>query len=53
MQLHAGFFDVVNLYTVVGGLTMVMLCLLHGLMFTTLRTLGIFKSGRAAWHGGF
>ncbi len=40
MQLHAGFFDVVNLYTVVGGLTMVMLCLLHGLMFTTLRTLG-------------
>lgn len=40
MQLHAGFFDVVNLYTVIGGLTMVMLCLLHGLMFTTLRTLG-------------
>ncbi|PAD77314.1 cytochrome d ubiquinol oxidase subunit II [Paenibacillus campinasensis] len=40
MQLHAGFFDVVNLYTVVGGLTMVMLCLLHGLMFTTLRTTG-------------
>lgn len=40
MQLHAGLFDVVNGYTVVGGLTMVMLCLLHGLMFTTLRTMG-------------
>lgn len=40
MQLHAGFFDVVNLYTVVGGVTVVMLCLLHGLMFTTLRTIG-------------
>lgn len=40
MQLRAGFFDVVNLYTVVGGITVVMLCLLHGLMFTTLRTVG-------------
>ncbi|UNK18204.1 cytochrome d ubiquinol oxidase subunit II [Paenibacillus sp. N3/727] len=40
MQLNAGFFDVVNLYTVVGGITVVMLCLLHGLMFTTLRTIG-------------
>lgn len=40
MQMQAGFFDVVNVYTVVGGLTMVMLCLLHGLMFTTLRTVG-------------
>ncbi|AWP30590.1 cytochrome d ubiquinol oxidase subunit 2 [Paenibacillus glucanolyticus] len=40
MQMYAGFFDVVNAYTVVGGLTMVMLCLLHGLMFTTLRTIG-------------
>lgn len=40
MQMNAGFFDVVNLYTVVGGVTVVMLCLLHGLMFTTLRTVG-------------
>ncbi|GAB6927687.1 cytochrome d ubiquinol oxidase subunit II [Paenibacillus sp. JCM 10914] len=40
MEMYAGFFDVVNVYTVVGGLTMVMLCLLHGLMFTTLRTIG-------------
>lgn len=40
MQMKAGFFDVVNLYTVVGGVTVVMLCLLHGLMFTTLRTVG-------------
>ncbi|MFP4975135.1 cytochrome d ubiquinol oxidase subunit II [Paenibacillus sp. CN-4] len=40
MQMHAGFFDIVNPYTVVAGLTMVMLCLVHGLMFTTLRTVG-------------
>ncbi|MEK6994052.1 cytochrome d ubiquinol oxidase subunit II [Paenibacillus sp. FSL K6-1566] len=38
MEMHAGFFDIVNAYTVVGGLTMTLLCLLHGLMFTTLRT---------------
>lgn len=40
MQMRAGFFDVVNAYTAVGGITVVMLCLLHGLMFTTLRTVG-------------
>lgn len=38
MEMRAGFFDVVNAYTVVGGLMMTLLCLLHGLMFTTLRT---------------
>lgn len=40
MHMRAGFFDVVNVYTAVGGITTVMLCLLHGLMFTTLRTVG-------------
>lgn len=40
MEMRAGLFDMVNLYTVVGGITVVMLCLVHGLMFTTLRTLG-------------
>ncbi|WP_445488978.1 cytochrome d ubiquinol oxidase subunit II [Niallia sp. 03133] len=40
MELKAGFFDIVNYYTLVGGLTVLVLCLVHGLMFTTLRTVG-------------
>ncbi|MDO7906382.1 cytochrome d ubiquinol oxidase subunit II [Paenibacillus sp. JX-17] len=40
MNMHAGFFDVVNLYTVVGGLTVTLLCLVHGQLFTVLRTTG-------------
>ncbi|MFT8321897.1 MAG: cytochrome d ubiquinol oxidase subunit II [Bacillus sp. (in: firmicutes)] len=40
MELKAGFFDIVNYYTLVGGLTVLILCLVHGLMFTTLRTVG-------------
>lgn len=40
MEMKAGLFDMVNGYTLVGGITVVMLCLVHGLMFTTLRTVG-------------
>ncbi|UHA75494.1 cytochrome d ubiquinol oxidase subunit II [Paenibacillus sp. 481] len=40
MQMNAGLFDMVNGYTLVGGITVTMLCLVHGLMFTTLRTVG-------------
>lgn len=40
MELKAGFFDIVNFYTLSGGLTVLVLCLVHGLMFTTLRTVG-------------
>ncbi|MGF7086874.1 cytochrome d ubiquinol oxidase subunit II [Kroppenstedtia sanguinis] len=40
MELNAGLFDMVNLYTVVGGAVVTMLCLIHGLMFTTLKTAG-------------
>lgn len=40
MEMNAGLFDMVNLYTLVGGITVTMLCLVHGLMFTTLRTEG-------------
>ena len=40
MNMNAGFFDVVNAYTLLGGITVVVLCLVHGLMFTTLRVLG-------------
>ncbi|WCR25994.1 cytochrome d ubiquinol oxidase subunit II [Paenibacillus thiaminolyticus] len=40
MEMNAGLFDMVNLYTLVGGITVTVLCLVHGLMFTTLRTEG-------------
>ncbi|MEN1988932.1 MULTISPECIES: cytochrome d ubiquinol oxidase subunit II [Paenibacillus] len=40
MQLRAGFLDIVNPYTVVGGLAVTMLCLVHGLLFASLRTVG-------------
>lgn len=38
MNLNAGFFDIVNVYTVVGGIAFVLLSYLHGLMFITLKT---------------
>lgn len=38
MNMHAGFFDIVNTYTVVGGVAFVLLSLLHGLMFISLKT---------------
>ncbi|MBN3524162.1 cytochrome d ubiquinol oxidase subunit II [Paenibacillus apiarius] len=40
MEMSAGLFDMVNAYTLVGGITVTMLCLVHGLFFTTLRTTG-------------
>ena len=40
MNMYAGFFDIVNLYTVVGGLAVTLLCYLHGLMFIQLKTDG-------------
>ncbi|ASA24955.1 cytochrome d ubiquinol oxidase subunit II [Paenibacillus donghaensis] len=40
MQMRAGFTDIVNVYTVLAGVAVVMMCLVHGLMFTTLRTTG-------------
>nr|WP_279665491.1 cytochrome d ubiquinol oxidase subunit II [Ectobacillus ponti] len=40
MTLRAGFSDYVNVYTVTGGIAVTLLCLLHGLLFTTLRTVG-------------
>lgn len=40
MQMHAGFLDIVNPYTVVGGLSVTLLCLVHGLLFASLRTVG-------------
>ncbi|WP_336824991.1 cytochrome d ubiquinol oxidase subunit II [Sporosarcina sp. USHLN248] len=40
MNMHAGFFDIVNVYTVIGGLTFVALSYLHGLLFITMKTVG-------------
>lgn len=40
MNMVAGFFDIVNLYTVVGGIAVVLLSYMHGLMFIQLKTDG-------------
>lgn len=40
MNMNAGFFDIVNVYTVVGGLAFVALSYLHGLTFLSLKTEG-------------
>ncbi|MGG3965330.1 cytochrome d ubiquinol oxidase subunit II [Heyndrickxia faecalis] len=50
MTMHAGFFDIVNLYTIVGGLAFVALVYLHGLMFIRLKTAGEIRerAGKAA-----
>ncbi|MBD2845379.1 cytochrome d ubiquinol oxidase subunit II [Paenibacillus sp. IB182496] len=40
MEMAAGWSDIVNVYTVLGGLTLTGLCLLHGLHFLALRTTG-------------
>lgn len=50
MTMHAGFFDIVNLYTIVGGLAFVALVYLHGLMFIRLKTDGEIRerAGKAA-----
>ncbi|MCM3545854.1 cytochrome d ubiquinol oxidase subunit II [Priestia megaterium] len=39
MQMNAGFSDIMNLYTITGGVTLTMLCLWHGLIFATIRTM--------------
>jgi len=40
MNMHAGFLDYISLYSIVGGVAVTLLCLLHGLNFISLRTLG-------------
>ncbi|MEV3153942.1 cytochrome d ubiquinol oxidase subunit II [Paenibacillus larvae] len=49
MELSAGFFDIVNIYTVICGITVVVLCLVHGLMFITLRTIGELQQRAREW----
>lgn len=40
MEMSASFTDVINLYSITGGVAVVALCLLHGLTFISLRTDG-------------
>jgi len=40
MNMHAGLFDYISLYSLVGGIAVTLLCLLHGLNYISLRTLG-------------
>ncbi|MGG4146849.1 cytochrome d ubiquinol oxidase subunit II [Paenibacillus algorifonticola] len=40
MEMRSGFADVVNSYSLWAGITIVGLCLLHGLTFISLRTMG-------------
>ncbi|MCL2707098.1 MAG: cytochrome d ubiquinol oxidase subunit II [Dehalococcoidia bacterium] len=40
MNMYAGFLDYISLYSIVGGVAVTLLCLLHGLNFISLRTLG-------------
>lgn len=47
MNMHLGFTDVVNVYTVVGGIAFVLLSYVHGLTFITLKTTGSLRE-RAA-----
>lgn len=40
MELHATLLEMVNPYAILVGVTVVVLCLVHGLMFASLRTMG-------------
>ncbi|MCM3110822.1 cytochrome d ubiquinol oxidase subunit II [Lederbergia lenta] len=40
MNMYAGFLDIVNVYTIIGGVTFVLLTYMHGLMFITLKATG-------------
>ena len=50
MNMYASFTDIVNIYTIVGGLAFVSLSYMHGLMFISLKTTGTLRerAGEAA-----
>lgn len=48
MNMTAGFTDFINVYSLWGGLTVTLLCLLHGLNFLTLKTDGDLRVRSAA-----
>ncbi|MCM3766638.1 cytochrome d ubiquinol oxidase subunit II [Neobacillus niacini] len=47
MNMTPGFFDFINVYSLWGGVTVTLLCFLHGLHFLTLKTDGVLRQ-RAA-----
>jgi len=49
MNITASFSDYVNTYSVVGGVTVTLLCLLHGVLFLTLKTVGDLRSRARAF----
>lgn len=48
MNMYAGFTDFINVYSLWGGLTVTLLCLLHGLNFLTLKTEGEIRKRSAS-----
>jgi cytochrome bd ubiquinol oxidase subunit II len=48
MNMEAGFSDVMNIYSIWGGLTITLLCLLHGLTFLSLKIEGEIRQRSAA-----
>lgn len=48
MNMNAGFTDYINLYSLWGGLTVTLLCLLHGLNFLALKSEGEIRERSAA-----
>ena len=48
MNMYAGLFDYITPYSVVGGVAVTLLCLLHGLNFISLRTLGEVRDRASA-----
>ncbi|QPA32487.1 cytochrome d ubiquinol oxidase subunit II [Thermaerobacillus caldiproteolyticus] len=48
MNMEASFSDVMNIYSIWGGLTITLLCLLHGLTFLSLKTEGEIRQRSAA-----
>ncbi|MEH7075488.1 cytochrome d ubiquinol oxidase subunit II [Neobacillus drentensis] len=48
MNMNAGFTDFINIYSLWGGLTVTLLCFLHGLNFLTLKTVGEIRQRAAA-----
>ncbi|BBI32813.1 cytochrome d ubiquinol oxidase subunit II [Cohnella abietis] len=49
MEMTAGFTDIVNGYSIAGGVTLVGLCLLHGFTFITLRVEGEMRVQARRW----
>ncbi|GIN87637.1 cytochrome D ubiquinol oxidase subunit II [Heyndrickxia sporothermodurans] len=48
MNMTAGFTDIINIYSLWGGLTVTLLCFLHGLNFLTLKTEGELRKRSAS-----